>query len=648
MACLLQIAMGMSGLFKHRFWNTFLRYNSLAKVWFRGEQGFCMWHVFRRAGILLLGLSYLWFLSACSVLTTTQLKESDPTETSEQPPLWVTQRTHPKYPQAFYMVGVGFSDNGGNEADDAARLDLLKQIEVEIKGEESAVQTESIKSNTKSSSASSSIYVQSKVDSRVSMTISGLRIEERWVDRNHKRFYSLAVLDREEASDNLYRQLEEMKTRIDGLIRAGEEAEALRDYKTAISRYQEALGYVNSAQALISPYKVIVPPSILTPQGREEKGGGPLNGNHSFSVVEADMKTRVDRLSGKVPAASTFISWDDGIRDLILQLIRRLPAEGLLTVAVSDFREGRSGSRVPLSDFIESDIRATMAGVEGTKIVEHEQDSGFLLTGLFRVDGNILRINATIKDIITGAIYAAGKVLIDAKDIPSGDLLPYANGAASYDVAIEQVLTIENSTSPFSVKVWTDKTKLRIGDPVTFHFKAERDCFITIFDQGTSGALRVLFPNPYQKDNFILAGKIYSVPDPGAGYEIRVDGPPGIERVKAVAFLNKSQLRIDVSDRFIEIAPEDTVHIRDLTFALKKLPGEQWADGYIEMDILLPDGTDTGRPRRLKPKRPDRPVDIIGSPGVIEKESPGAIEPKQPEKPSDTIGTPGVIEKKSQ
>ena len=125
-------------------------------------------------------------------------------------------------------------------------------------------------------------------------------------------------------------------------------------------------------------------------------------------------------------------------------------------------------------------------------------------------------------------------------------------------------------------------------------------------------------------------------------------GPPGIERVKAVAFLNKSQLRIDVSDRFIEIAPEDTVHIRDLTFALKKLPGEQWADGYIEMDILLPDGTDTGRPRRLKPKRPDRPVDIIGSPGVIEKESPGAIEPKQPEKPSDTIGTPGVIEKKSQ
>lgn len=638
MACPLQVAVGMNGLFNCRFWNTSLKSIS----WFRGGQGLCMQYIFSRLGIFLLGLSLLLILSSCSALRNNQLKDSGTSETSEQPPLWVTQRTHPKYPQAFYMLGIGSSENGSNEADDAARLDLLKQIEVEIRGEESAVQTESLKSSTKSNTSSSSVYVQSRVDSMVSMTISGLRIEEKWADRKNKRFYSLAVLDREDASGNLYRQIEDLKAKINSLTHSGKEAEELQDYKTAISRYHEALGHINSAQALISPYKVIATPSVLTPQGREEKGGMPSEENYSFSGVEADLKTRIDRLSGKVPAASTFTSWDDGIRDLILQLMRRLPAEGLLKVVVRDFIEGRSGSRVPLSDLIESDIRTTMAGVEGMRVVENDKDSGFLLTGLFRMDGDSLRINAILKDNATGAINAAGKVLINDREINSKDLLPYADKTASYGVAVEQVLTSENSTIPFNLEVWTDKTKLRIGEPVTFYFKADRDCYVTLFDQGTSGTLRVLFPNPYQMDNFILAGKIYSVPDSGAGYEIRVDGPPGIERVKAVASLNKSQLPVDISDRFIEMTPEDTVHIRDLNIALKKLPEQQWADGYLEIDILSPEGTDTGRPRRLKPKRPDKPVDIIGTPGVIEQESPAGIEPKQPEKPVDILGVPGV------
>ncbi len=350
----------------------------------------------------------------------------------------------------------------------------------------------------------------------------------------------------------------------------------------------------------------------------------------------------IDPLTGKAPKAPEPAAWEDGIRDLVLQMVSRLPAEGLLTVIVGDFREGRSGGRVLLSDPIESDIRTTMAGVEDIKVVDRDQgNADLLLTGLFRMDGDVLNVNATLKDMKTGTITAAGRVLIHATGIQAKDLMP-PEFPLSYDFAVEQVLTVENSRAPFSVKVWTDKNQFRIGEPVTFYFRADRDCYITLLDQGTSGALRVIFPNPYQRDNFIRARKTYAVPDPATSYEIRVDGPPGIERVKAIASLNRLQFPGEISDTFFEVDPQDSTLIRDLTLSVKRLSEQQWTQGHLELDIVDPDSPEIGRPRKLRPKRPEKPVDIIGTPGAIEKESPGVIEPKPPGKPVDILGVPGV------
>jgi hypothetical protein len=233
----------------------------------------------------------------------------------------------------------------------------------------------------------------------------------------------------------------------------------------------------------------------------------------------------------------------------------------------------------------------------------------------------------------TGAIIAAGRVLIHSEEFHDKDLLPkeppslmgggVSVGEVGYDVAVEQVLIAENSTDPFHVKIWTDKNQFRIGDPVTFYFSSDRDCYMILFDQGTSGVLRVIFPNPYQRDNFIQAGKTYAVPGPGAGYEIRVDGPPGIERIKALASLIKTQLPGEISDRFYELSPQNGDRVRDLVLSVKKMMDDrQWTQSFLEIDIVSPDHIEGGRPRKLKPKRPDKPVDIIGTPGAIERKGP--------------------------
>ena len=562
-------------------------------------------------------IACLSILTACSVNRDSHMKDSAASQIIRKQPEWVTHRTYrEKYPQDLYISGVGFSENDSYEADDVARLDLLKQIEVEIKGEESAVQTELSQSEDQEIKTQLSSYVRTKVDSKVHMTLPGLIIGERWSDTMNNRYYSLSVLNREDASAYLFGKIEEIKNTVDSLVKGGEDAEMRRDYGVAITRYQEAVKYTRDVQAMLSQYKVI-------------KGELKESPETAKMISSADLKLRIDNLTGKLPKTTELVAWDEGIRDLVLQIVSRVPSAGVLTVAVGDFIEGRSGGSVPLSGLIESDVRTTLAQVEDIRVLEKGNTvSDMSLSGLFRKDGDVLRVNATLKDGKSGAIVTAAKVSINAVNISGRDLLPQNAMSAksdqtnSYDIAVEQILSIAGNgddVSPFNVKVWTDKTKYRIGEPVIFYFTADRDCYITLLDQGTSGTLRVLFPNPYQQDNFIRAGKTYAVPDAAAGYEISVDGPSGVERVKVIATLRKTdQLPVDLSKGFYELTPQDGSRIRDLTMAVKKLPDQQWTQGYTELYILPSGGEDQMRPRKITPKRPEKPVDIIGTPGAID------------------------------
>src|SRR3972149_1123974 len=52
-------------------------------------------------------------------------------------------------------------------------------------------------------------------------------------------------------------------------------------------------------------------------------------------------------------------AWEEGVEDLVLQVLRRLPVDGPLTVRVGEFSEGKGGDKITLSELIESDIRIT-------------------------------------------------------------------------------------------------------------------------------------------------------------------------------------------------------------------------------------------------------------------------------------------------
>jgi tetratricopeptide (TPR) repeat protein len=97
-------------------------------------------------------------------------------------------------------------------------------------------------------------------------------------------------------------------------------------------------------------------------------------------------------------------------------------------------------------------------------------------------------------------------------------------------------LPAKNSTSRgLRVEIWTDKTSYAVGSEVEFRLRSNRDCHVMLLDLQTSGGLYVLFPNSFQRENFVQANRIYTIPGASAPFSINVSGPTGVEGVKAIA-----------------------------------------------------------------------------------------------------------------
>jgi len=81
--------------------------------------------------------------------------------------------------------------------------------------------------------------------------------------------------------------------------------------------------------------------------------------------------------------------------------------------------------------------------------------------------------------------------------------------------------------------IWTDAYRYYEGDPVRVYFRTTQDAYVYIFDRDTEGQTRQLFPNYYDRENFVRGGATYRIPD--QNYGLRVSGPSGWERLEMAA-----------------------------------------------------------------------------------------------------------------
>jgi hypothetical protein len=179
--------------------------------------------------------------------------------------------------------------------------------------------------------------------------------------------------------------------------------------------------------------------------------------------------------------------------------------------------------------------------------------------------------------------HDAGKT---QESIPRGSKEPTASVALTSD-PLTRILNLKRNRASFHIDIWTDKKRYRIGETIRFYFRSDRDCYLTLILYEASGDTRVLFPNRVYQNNLIKAGKTYSIFSPESGFELTVQPPTGIEKVKAIATIEPFSLfDFEFTNNFFpEINRTNTRDMRSINSALNRLPHYDWTENICTISV---------------------------------------------------------------
>ncbi|MGO6980730.1 DUF4384 domain-containing protein [Rhizobium leguminosarum] len=87
-------------------------------------------------------------------------------------------------------------------------------------------------------------------------------------------------------------------------------------------------------------------------------------------------------------------------------------------------------------------------------------------------------------------------------------------------------------TGPVSITFDRAEAKYAIGEVVGLFIQSTENAYVTVLNVSPNGSVVKLFPNKYQTDALVGAGKRVQVPDPASGAKLQVSGPVGQEQIK--------------------------------------------------------------------------------------------------------------------
>ena len=133
------------------------------------------------------------------------------------------------------------------------------------------------------------------------------------------------------------------------------------------------------------------------------------------------------------------------------------------------------------------------------------------------------------------------------------------------------------------VKTAVDRpdARYRHGDTLTLTVDVTEDAYVWVFDTGTSGKVHQIFPNRYESDNLVRAGKSIAIPSARSDYQLLVSHPKGAELLTVIASKDNIPMTRDLIDESTEVGPflalrGDAVSVaKDLNITLKEKPASR-------------------------------------------------------------------------
>lgn len=106
--------------------------------------------------------------------------------------------------------------------------------------------------------------------------------------------------------------------------------------------------------------------------------------------------------------------------------------------------------------------------------------------------------------------------------------------------AKDETITIIDTESlePGSITLSTNQSEFNIDDQLVISFTVDKPMFVRLVTVNSEGKVANLFPNPFQPDNYVQPGRQYQIPPQNARFTLKIRGPAGADKIRAVAGVN--------------------------------------------------------------------------------------------------------------
>lgn len=84
------------------------------------------------------------------------------------------------------------------------------------------------------------------------------------------------------------------------------------------------------------------------------------------------------------------------------------------------------------------------------------------------------------------------------------------------------------------VNINLNKQLLKVGENLRLQVTASKDCYLRVYHYSAENKVTLIYPNPYQKDNYIKANTPTLLPPKGGSFQFTMQKPTGNEIIKAV------------------------------------------------------------------------------------------------------------------
>jgi len=338
--------------------------------------------------------------------------------------------------------------------------------------------------------------------------------------------------------------------------------------------------------------------------------------------------------------------WNNGVARLVNQILNNIPPGGNPKIGVFDFKAMGTNKTTEFSSRFKEDFIILLSQVESLQVKEvgsfaaptdfrqlaEEKGLDYFVRGFYKHGKRGISIWSQLISTPSGNIISSGKVemarnAIFEEDLALLDRLKKQDSVVrafghleNYEEALDHLIALKPNKTNLKVKIWTDKKEYKVGEKITFFVKAEKPCYLILLDVRPDGQTKIIFPNQDSKDNFIKDGETYQIPVKSSGIEFRVQGPAGLERLKALVSSQPGiPLDLDLHGRFYSIEKNSLKGIQDLNrlVELFSRQGEsEWNEAYMEVFIYEKNQSIMRGSRKITLiDKPKKPIDMIGTIG---------------------------------